>query len=419
MAVVANVLSQHVEEAAMLWILGRAASKAPHYSLIDLAKLDARVEAHLDGLRIAGDEGWEVCEAQLAANEAGEVFAASIPAYESGNPERIAKVMSVVKKEPGLGVGLASALGWHSLKQAEPHILALLRSSDPLRQQLGLAAAAMHRWSPGDVLGQSVRANDPALRARALRAAGELHDRTLSRAVGDALSDADPECQFAAAWSGALLGLPEATPILQQIAESVPSRSTAAAAMAVRRLELPAALSWQKRLATNSKLLRTAMVVAGAIGDPASVPWLISLMDQLPLARLAGQSFTMIVGIGLAYRDLERKPPEDFHAGPTEDPNDENVEMDPDDNLPWPEPKLVANWWQKNQGQFQSGTRYLCGRPMTIEWLKEVLRDGYQRQRAAAALELAIRQPGSPLFNVKAPGFRQIQLLGKPGAPIR
>ena len=55
---------------------------------------------------------------------------------------------------------------------------------------------------------------------------------------------------------------------------------------------------------------------------------------------------------------------------------------------------------------------------MTIDWLKTVLRDGRQRQRAAAALELAIRQPGTPLFNVAAPGFRQQQILGK-GEVIR
>ena len=57
--------------------------------------------------------------------------------------------------------------------------------------------------------------------------------------------------------------------------------------------------------------------------------------------------------------------------------------------------------------------------PITLEWLRRVLRDGRQRQRAAATLELAIRQPGTPLFNVKAPGFRQIELLGKPKPPIR
>ena len=74
--------------------------------------------------------------------------------------------------------------------------------------------------------------------------------------------------------------------------------------------------------------------------------------------------------------------------------------------------------WDKNRGLFQNGTRYLLGKPITIEWLKSVLRDGRQRQRAAAALELAIRNPGQPLFNVAAPGFRQQQILGK-GEVIR
>jgi hypothetical protein len=61
----------------------------------------------------------------------------------------------------------------------------------------------------------------------------------------------------------------------------------------------------------------------------------------------------------------------------------------------------------------------LLGKPMTSDWLKMVLRDGRQRQRAAAALELAIREPSRGFFNVKAPGFRQIELLGKPGPVIR
>jgi hypothetical protein len=38
---------------------------------------------------------------------------------------------------------------------------------------------------------------------------------------------------------------------------------------------------------------------------------------------------------------LEGKKPEGFEAGPTENPEDENVKMDPDDNLPWPDPALI------------------------------------------------------------------------------
>ena len=109
---------------------------------------------------------------------------------------------------------------------------------------------------------------------------------------------------------------------------------------------------------------------------------------------------------------LEGKKPEGFEAGPTENPEDENVEMDPDDNLPWPDPALILKWWGKHQKEFTNGTHYLLGKPISIDWLQHVLRNGRQRHRAVAALELAMRQPSIPLFNTSAPGFRQQALFG-------
>ena len=50
---ISSVLEQHAEEAAFLWILRDGAVHAPHYSLQDLARLDQRLEGHVDGLRIA------------------------------------------------------------------------------------------------------------------------------------------------------------------------------------------------------------------------------------------------------------------------------------------------------------------------------------------------------------------------------
>jgi hypothetical protein len=52
--VIAEVVSQHAEEAAFLWLLRANATRAPHYALKDLGKLDGRVEAHHDGLRAGG-----------------------------------------------------------------------------------------------------------------------------------------------------------------------------------------------------------------------------------------------------------------------------------------------------------------------------------------------------------------------------
>ena len=55
--IIARIISQHAEEAAFLWLLRRTAVVAPHFNLSDLAKLDNRIEAQLDGVRIAGDVG--------------------------------------------------------------------------------------------------------------------------------------------------------------------------------------------------------------------------------------------------------------------------------------------------------------------------------------------------------------------------
>ncbi len=414
------LVSQHAEEAAILWILRRAAVQSPHYGLADLSKLDGRLEAHADGLRIAGEAGWKSCLKQLAANESGEVFAAAVLAFESGSRDKIDLLLKLGIAEPHLEVALISALGWLALERAESYARAFISVDSAKLRRVGLAAFAVHRRNPGDELRAALRDTDPACKARALKAVGELGRAELAQEANMATSSDSHAVRFWAAWASALLtGSSNSLSLLQYLAESSGFRKTEAVQMVARRSPPSEAKAWQRKLAQRPEHQRLAVSTTGHLGDPEAIPWLIERMKFLPLARLAGEAFTFITGVDLAYRDLERKPPEDFNAGPTEDPKDENVEMDPDDNLPWPEPALVQKWWEKNRGQFQNGTRYLLGKPMTTDWLKTVLRDGRQRQRAAAALELAIRNPGQPLFNVKAPGFRQIELLGKPGPVIR
>ena len=80
-AIIKSIVTQHAEEAGFLWMRRDIAVAEPHYSLKDfslkdLAKLDGRVEAHLDGLRIAGEPGWEICKEALGLEEPGEVFEA-------------------------------------------------------------------------------------------------------------------------------------------------------------------------------------------------------------------------------------------------------------------------------------------------------------------------------------------------------
>lgn len=336
-------------------------------------------------------------------------------ALESGDQAKIEPVLKAATKTPELARGFISALGWLDYKQAEPYIKNLCASQSAAQKRIGIAAAAIHRKDPGRALTDAASDPEPLLRARAFRAAGELGRADLVPLMQRDLNSKDSSCQFWSAWSTALLvGYGNAIEVLQSIAESPSPHRERALQMALRRMNSRAAHSWQHRLAQKPQTARSAVIAAGVIGDPSEIPWLIEHMSIAPLARVAGEAFTMITGVNLAYEDLDTDKPEGFESGPTEDPNDDNVEMDPDERLPWPDPGLISNWWAKHASEFQPGVRHLIGKPITAEWLQHVLREGRQRQRAAAALELAIMQPGQPLFEVRAPGFRQQEVLHIP-----
>lgn len=51
--------------------------------------------------------------------------------------------------------------------------------------------------------------------------------------------------------------------------------------------------------------------------------------------------FTMITGAQLADDLLEGGRPDNFESGPSDNPEDENVDMGPDDGLPWPNVEKV------------------------------------------------------------------------------
>ena len=113
MASVVDIVARlHSEESAFLWLVCSRAVSAPHYRLEHLLRLDNRVEAHIDGLRVAGDAGWELLVEQLQYEEAGEVFAAAVIALESHDAGRIERVLEVAEKVPETVPGFVSALGW-------------------------------------------------------------------------------------------------------------------------------------------------------------------------------------------------------------------------------------------------------------------------------------------------------------------
>jgi hypothetical protein len=58
-----------------------------------------------------------------------------------------------------------------------------------------------------------------------------------------------------------------------------------------------------------------------------------------------------------------------------------------------------------------SGVRVFMGAVPSAAHCTQVLRDGCQRQRAVAARHLCLLNPGTPLFAIAAPAWRQQRQL--------
>ena len=413
-AIIPSIVEQHAGEVAYLWVIRNRAINAPHFRLRELAKLDNRVEAHLDGLRIAGHEGWKLCEEALESGEPGAVFAAGLLALEGKDKQKLEKLLAIAAVSEAAAKSLVSAFGWVEPSQLSGTVKYLLGLNSSFSRLIGISACAIHRANPGDVLDQWVSdAELPLrLRVRSLRAAGELKRGDLLNLLRDGFRAEEPLVRHWAAWSAVLLGdRGQSLEVLKTFLVVASEFSQHALPMLLRAMPVANSNAWLKGLAQYPERRRELITGTGMVGDPLYAPWLVKQMENPELARLAGESFSFITGADFAFLQLDANRPEGFASGPTEDPEDETVALDPDEDLPWPDAKKVQVWWEANKGRFQAGSRYLCGSPIAEAHCQQVLRDGTQRQRCAAALELALMKPDMPFFEVRAPGWRQQRFL--------
>lgn len=410
--VVPAVLAQHAEDAVVIHAVRTAHTRGPHVGLLQLGRFDERLAANVDGLVVAGAAARPFVESLLELPSPGAVFVAAVLAIESRDSESLERLFALASAVPECAAGLRSAFGWVEPASLEGIVACCLDSPDTVRRLTGIAASAMHRVDPGLISARRLEDPAPEVRARALRCAGELGRHELVSQVTSACAESDPVVSFWAAWSAVLLGdRLRALGMLRAMA--VDSGPLQRRALNVALLaSAPAAGRELLRTFSGDPARRLELIWGvGVLGDPALVPWLVEQMHHERTCRQAGEAFSLITGADLARLDLERKPPEDASTGPSEDPDDPDVAMDPDEGLPWPDAGRVQQWWHSHTSRFTAGERYFLGSIPSPEGCIDVIRSGYQRQRMLAALWCRILQPGAPLFEWRAPAMRQQRAL--------
>ena len=410
------------EDAAFLWVSRSAVARSSAVTFDVLARLDERISKLVFKLSERSVLAERFLQHEHAAFKAGLAFVTAVVALRSGTATVFEELVARLESDAELLAPLASALAWLEYGGVREYVERLHAAGSPSVRRLGLIAAVAHRIYPGGALDRALEAENPALRASALEAAGRLGTRDLQPRLRAAFEAEDAACRFWAAWSAVRLGDRAGISVLGQFAAKAGPLAKPACDIGMRALEPGHAVRAHGRLMAMTSDKRLGVLAAGIVGDPALATWLLDEMESPRMARAAGAAFCLMTGLDLCREDLDARCPlgavasevdssdasqSDEIKGEASSSVEGSLAAEADDDLVWPDTARIREWWTQNRRHFVPGRRYLAGLPIRSSDLATVLRTGNQQQRAAAALELALLNEDDVMLDVTAPAHRQ------------
>ena len=110
-AAIPKIVQHHLEEAVFLWQLRQRAVLSAEYTLDDLAGLDERLQAHLEGLLSAVEDGWQLTPEALEQNGPGAVFASTWLWLKQGEADKVIALVEQTAQQPRFYSALLAAFG--------------------------------------------------------------------------------------------------------------------------------------------------------------------------------------------------------------------------------------------------------------------------------------------------------------------
>lgn len=400
--IIPPLVERHVGDAAFYWAQHDGSAHSPLVDLAELARFDRLLDAHLDGIRAAGEAGWRLALAALARwRGPGEAFVCAVLAFGAQDPgARLAATWAVVAAAPERMLrGLVSALLWVPAHEAAPWVHHWCHPGVPEALQVAAWRAIVRTGPvPGEAppvarLADLLAHPDPRLRATACRAAPRLG---LGEAVRPLLDDPHPAVIAEAAIALAQTGDAAAASPLWQSAWRLAgelgrlggvdrTRARHRLARWIRHLGLVAPLGHPGIARLIDALpVRLGLIFALHHGDPALLPRVCEHLDDPGAARLAGWTWSALTGRplgadGLASHGAEERPTDRLDPG-----------------LPLPDAPAV----RALNIELPPGGACLLGAPVSAARLPALLCEAPQALRWIAAQRLATR--GGPAFDTRA-----------------
>jgi uncharacterized protein (TIGR02270 family) len=372
MRVLVDILEEHLEELPFLWGQRQSALRSPRYTLRELGELEERIEAHVQGLLVGGEQIVAMLQPGLTGEEPGPAFIAAYILSRLAEPDVRSQVWDAfLKAKGGQLAGIRQALCHLPVDPVLPKLRQIVSGATPVSAELRAAAAEVLGFhSRLDIKAQEtdrlLNDEEPTVRETGWRAIS-YGIPPAAETYKAGLRDKSPAVRNAALLAAAWGRQPWLLAHCRQAAVK-PTADDLDTVCLLGVLGKPAELPGIVSLAKATELGPGRYRALGAFGHPGVVDELLSGMENRdPLTAVAAAAaFTKITGVKVDSDRRATVPPADGH-----EPDDFEKEFL--DEVRLPDPALARAQWQKVKAQFSKGTRWCGALDLSQAPAKEIL----------------------------------------------
>jgi uncharacterized protein (TIGR02270 family) len=421
-AFLGRLYDEYLEEGSFLYEQRRTLLNNPELSWKKIGEFEERLEAHIDGLVVGDQLALDVCKRHAIEGEFGELFAIICVFCRQNRQDLVLAIFE--KLDPGDAAktfAVADALKYELPAAWFPDFLMLLASGDPKLAPILARAFGYRRLPCGpQLLAAMKRCATPAL-PEIVWALGRISHAPAKDLLLDYLRSEDEPVRSAAAVALARMGEARA---IDYCLDQAPSNTwpILPLGLAGGHRALAVLIELANRSGAND-----CLVALGSLGDPGSVPLLISRLEQPDAAPPAAIALQAITGASLFETVfIPDEVDEDELFESEREQWRQGKPLDRGDGRPFgstvtrlsQKPEDWSRWWQANGSRFTPGWRYRNGGPYSPARLIETLEaeNTPHQLRWCCSEELVTRYGKDFGIEMDMPQTRQTILLAEAAA---
>ncbi len=384
LAFIPDIAEEHFEELQFLWSQRRNALRSAAYTMREMGMLEERIEAHVQGLLVLGEELPGFVAAGLASSDEMPAFAAAYALLRSGTADALERVQNALLEGEGKRLdGIREALAHGPAQPLIPLLQSLFISAPPPLAVAAGEALAFHRalQVSAEQLTPLLRDEAPAVRRSAWRIAAYAGMPVPPALYDIALRDEDPGVKAAAltaaAWNGYGGWLTHCRALADAPApDGVQAIAMLAAVLPPQEYKAVAALAAQPAFGPERHQ------IAAAFGHPVMIDFLLGEMESADPATAAGAgaAFSRMLGVAVESGRRATLPPADGKAV-------DEFEAEFLDELQLPDVPRAREHWERVRPRLAQATRVAHG----LDVSAGINRETFGQLDMASRRELCLR----------------------------